>query len=281
MAVGDPVTDTCGAIVGTATTISSLQSAYDLTTGDVQGSSKNVNSVASLTLSNGEPVQVGMTITAKGSGVSTLNGGSWITSIDTGGCTLGPHCFVLNQNNTSSTTGANLTISGQYTILLNTATSATCGGNGGTQDTLKIKTAVYRLVGAMNTNTNTKFPGFTQLDDTIYLTAPSKDINTTTLGSSVTPFALASVPNGISVEAFGRCVGGSTDILIFNDTLVPGTPTSFTTVPGYAVNSATPATAYPFRTYTDTAKTVDAQAGSGTTNTLRCMTDGWVWRRGR
>jgi hypothetical protein len=74
--------------------------------------------------------------------------------------------------------------------------------------TVNVYAGLYRMVGALYTTTGSTPPlvSFVQDNDTFYLATPAADINNT-IGTSAGNIALASVPNGISVEAMGRCVG--------------------------------------------------------------------------
>jgi hypothetical protein len=143
------------------------------------------------------------------------------------------------------------------------------------------------MVAALYTaNTTTNIEAFKQEGDTFYLAMPHPDINTSSLAAIDTPETLPSVPSGIVVEALGRCVGGTStnDVLLYtppNSTTTPGLPNSFPIVPGYSLKILTPQTAYPYRLHTDTAQHIHAAAEGPGVVSLQCMTDGWVWNRGK
>jgi hypothetical protein len=121
-----------------------------------------------------------------------------------------------------------------------------------------------------------------------YLRKPAHDVASASVGTTQGNITLASVPDLISVEALGRCVATSAtagnDVLIFTPPILPTLPGSFTSPPGYtfvttSTGSATATTAYPYDLYTNTSQQIAAQANG--TSTLQCMTDGWVWHRGK
>jgi hypothetical protein len=147
------------------------------------------------------------------------------------------------------------------------------------------------MVGALNTTTGSPVPleKFTQDGDTFYLTTPVAGSNPILPPPTATPILISSVPSGISVEAFGRCVATSTTpatfVIVYPPSTSPGSPVSFPAVPGYAfqttISGMSPppqiATAYPYRIYTNTSRSFSAQATAA--SQLYCMNDGWVWHR--
>jgi hypothetical protein len=148
----------------------------------------------------------------------------------------------------------------------------------------------YRMVGAVNTGSGgfTSLLPFSQDNDTFYLTTPAETSVSISSGSVAT-LTFPSLPTGISVEAFGRCVGSTTGsgttahVLIYSpsQTAMPTNAHGFPTVPGYAVQSLSPDSAFSFRAWTDSTKSLLAVAdnGTGTTAALECMLDGWKLAR--
>lgn len=170
--------------------------------------------------------------------------------------------------------GGTITVSvgGNYTITM----SANATGSA-TSDPLTIYHGLYRLVGALRTDSTPNIVAFHQNGDTFYLDKPVND-NATVGSSTPTLLTLSGVPSGVAVEGFGRCVGGSNKVILFTPGTAPGAPAGFPTVPGYGVQATTPSTAFPWRLYTNTSQQIDALA-SGAGTTLQCMTDGWVLHR--
>ncbi len=175
-----------------------------------------------------------------------------------------------------------------------TPSSNTSGG------ALTIYSGVYRLVGALYTDASSHVVGFTQFNNTFYLTTPTKDIPTscTITSSSATSCAL-SVPcgltaacasgNGVQVEAFGRIVGGvsANPILLSSLNTSPGSPTLFSaTGPGYTTKDTAGQTSFPFRIYTDfnvasagtSGGSVRVQTTASGGATVYEVTDGWVFQ---
>jgi hypothetical protein len=201
-----------------------------------------------------------------------LQAGTYISNISGSG----PYTYTISHMD--SCTPMAVSVSNGITITMNQNGT----GSSTTPSNLVVSTGLYRMVGQVLSHTVSSLPAlrpFSQIGDTYYFQAPFIDINTSTLGSA-TSFALT-VPQGIVVEALGRCVGGgsggATDILLYTPTTTPGTPAAFPTVPGYSVNQTTANTSFPYRLHTNTSAQITAAAASSGT-TLQCMTDGWVWR---
>ncbi|HEY5046664.1 MAG TPA: right-handed parallel beta-helix repeat-containing protein [Rhizomicrobium sp.] len=178
-----------------------------------------------------------------------------------------------------------ITISSGRTLTL--AANATVSSTTAAPASATVYTGLYRLVGALYTDGSSNVVGFTQDGDTFYLNKPVNDVNATIATALPTQLALASVPNGIAVEALGRCVGISTVagnlVHVFTSPpTAPGTPANFPTAPGFALKTiasgSAPAT-FPYRLYTNTSTYIAAQANGA--STLQCMTDGWVLHRGQ
>lgn len=180
--------------------------------------------------------------------------------------------------------GDQLGISGAQQVVLSANTTAQHSSAN-----ITVATAYYRLVGAVYTDGNMPpdVVNFEQVGDTYNLITPIHDIHKTNLNTSATTATLGGVPSGISVEALGRCAGGTASSYVI---LYPGTiplslanvPSGFSgasSAPGYAVTStSTPPSAFNYRLYTDTSARVVLVA-SGTMTPLDCVTDGWVFHR--
>jgi hypothetical protein len=142
---------------------------------------------------------------------------------------------------------------------------------------LTISIGYYRLIGMVYTNCSYQLVQFKEHGDTYYLQQLQADIDDMSLGTSQKAYTL-SVPIGIPVEAFGRCVANS-EVHIFDPAVSPAVPTSFPTTPGYDTSTnLSPQTAFPYRVYTNQSGKIAAQA-SGASTTLQCMTDCWLWQR--
>ncbi len=167
-----------------------------------------------------------------------------------------------------------ITVSGGNTITLSAATTS----NAHTPASVTIYTGLYRMLGSLYTDASSNVVKFTQDGDTFYLKTPVNDVNASV--GPISPAAIVlSVPNGVVVEALGRCVGGTNHIILYTPSTAPGTPGAFPTAPGYDVQLGTaPATAFPYRIHTNTSREIFALADVGGT-TLQCETDGWVWQR--
>jgi hypothetical protein len=64
---------------------------------------------------------------------------------------------------------------------------------------------LFRRIGSIKTNSSSQWKGFSQRGDEFILTETlTQDVNTTTLGTTATPYTLASVPSGIQVIAMFR-----------------------------------------------------------------------------
>jgi hypothetical protein len=189
-----------------------------------------------------------------------------------------PHCVTIAYQTSSASSGTlPVYFGGNFTVTLDTAANATTAL--GSKTTINVHSALYRMLGALYTDSGGGVVKFTQDGDTFYRMVPNPDIpGVTTLGNSDTAFALASVPNGIPVEWLGRCVS-SAKVIVYGVGPNPGQPVSFPFTPGYDV-TATTGTAEKYQTWTDTSQHIHARANaSGTTS--QCMTDGWVRHRGR
>jgi hypothetical protein len=200
---------------------------------------------------------------------------TYITAINPGGCTA--PCISISQFPAHTVSGANIQASTQATITLNAAPSS--GPAVGTTDTIYVYNDRYRQVAALYTNPSDHYlVTFTQDGDIFDLDEPVLGPSTTSLVDSPTPFTLASVPTGIPVEVKGRCIANAM-VHIFNVNQTPGTPAAFPAIPGFDTSSTT--SVFPYRVYTDTTATIDAESSNATGATFQCMTDGWVWHRGK
>lgn len=180
--------------------------------------------------------------------------------------------IIMSAASSCSHTGDTLSISGAQQLALGATASSTDDAS-----VLNISIGYYRLIGVVYTDSSNNLVQFKQHGDTFYLSTPVADINDSTLGHSVKSYPL-SVPKGVSVEAFGRCVANN-EVHIFDPPLTPGIPAAYPSVPGYDTSTTTsPDTAFPFRSYTDQSAEISARA-AGASTTLQCMTDGWVWPR--
>jgi hypothetical protein len=196
----------------------------------------------------------------------------------------------ISNNATATESGDCISISGGNTITLGENANAT-----GPATTATAYTRLYRLIGALYTDPSANVVGFTQDGDTFYLSNSVTDIKTTMPspvcagGIGVAPQSCElSVPcgrtlapcasPGLKVEAFGRIVGGSGDILLSSLDQSAQLPNAFPGPPGYSVNSATAITSHPFRLYTDGNGNVRVQGSTGE-NTVYEVTDGWVLNR--
>jgi hypothetical protein len=187
---------------------------------------------------------------------------------------IGPLIIQLTPDPMNSVPNDCFTVSGGNVLYLDQPVGGTA-----TNISQRVYTGTYRMVGALNTYTNslsaTAVVPFSQDGDTFYLTVPDADINSA-LGNSDTAFALAGVPNGLPVEWLGRCVS-SGKVIVYSPLQGPGQPVAYPTVPGYDVTSLVQ-TAEKYRVWTDFSQRVHARANAGGT-TLECMTDGWVLHR--
>lgn len=208
-----------------------------------------------------------------------------------------PGTVQLSTPAASVTTPDCITVSGGNTITLSSGATST-----GQNLPVTVYTGVYRLVGALyTTDSSGDVVKFVQEGNTFYLSAAVTDINPgatpplcTTIGSlpqncqlSVPCGRLAPTCStggkfvGLSVEAFGRVMGGTSTapiILTSADQPAQTANPTFYTAPGYTTNSTSAVTAFPFRTYTDLVGDVQVQgAGSGTSSTVYEVTDGWVF----
>ncbi len=167
-----------------------------------------------------------------------------------------------------------------------------------------ISTGYYRLIGALYTDSGSNLVQFTQDADTFYLKQSVQDIaapgtgvgpNCRTYISTTALSCLLSVPCGIGtgcsgnsaikVEAFGRVVAGSNELLLSSIDQNDQAPSVFTAAPGYStIDTATtmpptnPTTSHPFRLYTNTNGQVRVRASGNYTSAYE-VTDGWVLRR--
>ena len=190
-----------------------------------------------------------------------------------------PQIVLNNTTSCAEASGAPLSISGARQLVL----SGSSGASSTEVANLVIGTGYYRLIGALNTNGSGDFGAFTQDGDTFYLSSPELDFNgaVTTGGNTV---LLNSLPLGISVKAFGRCVGGASmgthRVILYSPSQTAPVPANmFPIAPGFDVSSLTPSTAYPFSAWTSTARSLLAYSDAATGVTMECMTDGWVLHR--
>ncbi|HEX4080943.1 MAG TPA: hypothetical protein VHX61_18930, partial [Rhizomicrobium sp.] len=172
-----------------------------------------------------------------------------------------------------SATNDCITVSGGNAVALSTAATGTTTSG---PASFTIFGGLYRLIGALYTDSSANVVPFTQDGDTFYLDAPVADLDGVAVTSSAKNYTLNSVPDGIPVEAFGRCVAGEM-VHIFNPSLAPGKPNSFPNAPGYDTDSLAPQTSFPYRSYTNSSGQIAAQAY--TSGTMDCMTDGWMLHR--
>lgn len=278
--IGDEITAPISNIPGCSLgcpKITSLSS-YELqTNGDTSPGSNVVQNLVSVA-----NVSFGMSIS---DGTSSANyipqsaiTGNYVTGVDSP-CTPNPpkHCVNIAANATgTATSGIPIYFGGNFTIALDQAATATTGL--GSNVSITINGGLYRMVGALYTDSTSSIVKFTQDGDTFYRTIPNPDIGVTILGNSDTAFALQSIPNGIAVEWLGRCVSNA-KVIVYSVGPNPGQPVAFPVAPGYDVTSTTQ-TAEKYQTYTDTSQHIHARANAAPT-TFQCMTDGWVWHRGR
>lgn len=187
-----------------------------------------------------------------------------------------PNKIELSQAPTGTAANDCLTVSGGNVISL--AGGSTAIATGSCSQCQNVYTGVYRMVGAVTTGSSSgsapPVVSFTQNGDTFYLATPA--YTSVALGTeghfSVT---FPSLPRGISVRAFGRCVGGGGHVLIYSpgQTGMPGNAHAFPAVPGFAVDTLTPNTTFPFSAWTDTSQSL--QAITDVTGNIQCMLDGW------
>jgi hypothetical protein len=177
---------------------------------------------------------------------------------------------------------------------------ATASSNNANTD-ITIYAGIYRLVGALYTDSSSNVVKFTQDGDTFYLSTSPKDIPSPTciISDSSAHSCRLSVPcglapcstgQGVHVEAFGRVLGGtsSSQLLVSSLDQSDQAPTPFSTsAPGYTTQNSGGETSFPFRLFTDLNLTtgtstgsvrVRANALSGST-TVYEVTDGWVFHR--
>ncbi|HEX4158730.1 MAG TPA: right-handed parallel beta-helix repeat-containing protein [Rhizomicrobium sp.] len=193
--------------------------------------------------------------------------------------------------NAAATSDCIVVSSGNTVQLSNNTTGGYANGASFT-----IFNGVYALIAPLYTDmtSSSNVVGFAQDGNTFYLAQSVPDIVTSAMppvcavGSSTISCAL-SVPcgrnatcgaSGYKVEAFGRVVGGNTDILLSSlDQYSQPAPNGFgASPPGYSTTSYTSSASHPFRVYTDATGKVRVQA-SGGGNTVYEDTDGWVLHR--
>lgn len=290
--VGDPVQPLSG-VIPASTTVSSIGTTtlYAIATSVTPGTTSTIVSLPPGTISQ---LVLGMTVSDNPNnqianaacshnpnGLGYFGSSSVITAIST---TYNQITITGGSNSFASGDTDCFTISGGSAITLSNSTISTTTS----PQNITFETGLYRMVGALNTGTGSTPPvvPFTQNGDTFYLATPalfSASIN----GSIALP--IPSVPQGIAVEAFGRCVATNPSngnfVIIYPRSTSPGTPTTFPTVPGYAFQTTQTSnpqatTSYPYRIYTDTMGDIGAQAtASAASSSLNCMNDGWVWKR--
>lgn len=276
-AVGDEVTgDNIPACSPTCPRITSLSS-YELGTA---GSTSNGSNVIQGLLSVAN-VSVGMSVSDGTTNDQYIpqsgTNGNYVTGVDSPSCTPNPpfHCVTIaNGTGVVGQTGIPVYFGGNFTVTLDTPANGSTAL--GSNATIKVHTGLYRMVGALYTTANTNVVSFTQDGDTFYLNVPVADINIT-LGTGDTAVPVPSVPNGIPVEWLGRCVSNP-KVIVYPLGPNPGAPQAFPTIPGYDVTTTT-GTPARYQTYTDSARNIHARSNGGTT--FQCMTDGWIWHRGR
>lgn len=185
-----------------------------------------------------------------------------------------------------------MVVSGGNVIQMsNNATASTPNNN--TPPSAKVYTGIYRLLGALYTDSSSNVVGFIEDGDTFYLKTSVTDIQTGTspilcVGSIGTTAQLCplSVPcgrnaacsSGVKVEALGRIVGGTNTLLLSSLDQSDQAPAAFPTAPGYSAKNSAPQVPFPFRLYTNTSGQVRLRA-SGSSTTAYEVTDGWVLHR--
>jgi hypothetical protein len=194
----------------------------------------------------------------------------------------------LSQNtNATDSSGApctggavqDISISGARQLVLHGSSAS------GTTDAAELDIGIgyYRRIGAVLTDGSGNLVPFTQEDKTFYLAKPVS-VSATLSATMAVPVAFApSLPVGVSVKAFGRCVGGGTmaggHVLIYSpgQTSIVSPAHGFPTVPGYAVSILAPTTTFPFSAWTGTGGNL--QVISDVAGNIECMLDGWEWPR--
>jgi hypothetical protein len=281
MSMGDVIS-----IGATSQAISSLRSFQTTFTGDTAMSSKVIQNISALNgvvvnMLIGDPPGATTPIGSSTGGTTVLNictSPTSCTAAGTGCTPTGAYCILMSSQANANATGASIAASGNYTITLPTNYS----GATATTTPLTVYHGLYRLIGALNTDPTTTLLSFTQQGKTFYLAQPVNDVNTT-LSSGTTSITLASLPAGISVKAFGRCIGGNSALpahhVIIYSPQQPAiaTASAFPTQPGFDTSSTATTTAFPFSAYTDSSQSLRAAADGSAT--LQCMTDGWVLDR--
>jgi hypothetical protein len=216
---------------------------------------------------------------------------SVIPAKDTVAYVINPTVFTLAVPASGPISSGCIVVSSGNTVQLSNSTT---GGyaNGAS---FSIYNGVYAMVAPLYTNAASDVVGFTQDSNTFYLTKSVPDIVTglpsvcaPAVGASAISCPL-SVPcgraaatcaaPGFQVEAFGRIVGGSGDILLSSLAQEVQLPNGFgANPPGYSTNSATTSTSHPFRLDTDGNGNVRVQGSAGS-STVYEDTDGWVVHR--
>jgi hypothetical protein len=285
MSIGDPVAIGTGS---PANNIGSLTSFYTTLMGDISSGSDTIQNVSSpggilVGMLVGNPPGTANPPIIAGTTVLNVCG---TTCYDTSAtpCTpsLPDYCILLSQStHAPGGTSLSITFSGNYTITLGTGSAPTTTV---LPATLTVYHGLHRLIGAVYTKNVAGVPtlvSFAQQGNTFYLNAPQQN----TFVASPTPSSavLTGVPGGISVKAFGRCVGGAASgtashVMLYSPLQSSGTAHAFPNPPGFIANSLATTTAYSFSAYTDTSKALTMSSDVMATQ-IECMTDGWVLDR--
>lgn len=211
---------------------------------------------------------------------------------DTVATLVGTTGVTLTTAATANPTSDCIIVSGGNVVQITPATTSTPTGN--TQRSIKFFTGVYRLLGALYTDSSGNVVGFTQDGDTFYLKISVTDIETGTspvicagsFGTSpqACPLSVpcgrtaATCSPGVKVEAIGRFVGGNNMLFLSSLDQSDQGPTSFPNAPGYTSKNPAPQVSFPFRLYTDTSGQVRVRASASSTSAYE-VTDGWVFKR--
>jgi len=290
LAVGDAVTG--GGFGSSFSSITSLSPYYQSWNGTTNGGSPLVtfsvsvmpplSGVVPYMVVNGPQILIGSFVTV----VCPTSSTCLYASPSLSACSPVP-CVTLNQtvNGTGMNTGP-VTFGGNFNFAASPAASSTTY-----PDAVMALGGLYRLVGALYTQTGTDVVPFVQDGQTFYLQTSVMDINTNTptcansFDTHATPCALsvpcglnATCAQGVKVEAFGRIVGGPSKLLLssYDQTGITHPVGFMSGEPGYATTSTMAHTAYPFRVYTNTAGQVRLQANAGGTGAFE-VTEGWVF----
>jgi hypothetical protein len=142
---------------------------------------------------------------------------------------------------------------------------------------------LFRRIGSMKTDGSSKWLAFTQVEDTFFWSAVVTDVNTSTLGTTATLFAL-SVPPGVQVKPIIRADAPSSQVNAILITSPIETDVaagaSYASSPGFDVVGATSQVQVSNFLFTDTSSNIRARASSAA-QTLLVFTRGWTDSRGR